>query len=142
MPEYSNQIKRLRTYFDNHKINIRQSEHPFKSDFFKVEIQIDGNSWQLFIDDEYRDFSEANQLICLFLVLLALETYEDSDDFLDWCNENNLDSTNSDWLSYYKSLEEIYNQIHESLGSIDCCISPYEYYMGMAVADEMRDHKF
>lgn len=123
-------------------IHITQCENPFESDFFKVQLTINDQSWFIFIDDEYHDFMESNQLICLFLVLMALENYDDSEDYLDWCKENALDSTNLVWLNYYKSLEGTYNELEKILGTIDTCISPFEYYMGMAIADEMREHKF
>ncbi len=68
-------------------------------------------------------------MVAFYLVLSALEQYQEGPDFLVWANENYIDASSSKWLSYYKSLDTITNEIEDTLGEINSQVSPYDYTM-------------
>ena len=81
------EIERLKQYLIDFKINIEKIDNPDnKADAFWERFSISDYSWNIFIDDEYRHFNEKKQLLNLYLTLVALEEYKESDDYLLWCN--------------------------------------------------------
>ncbi|MFZ1805618.1 MAG: hypothetical protein WAU36_00260 [Cyclobacteriaceae bacterium] len=93
-------------------------------DFFSKD-----KSWHLFIEDEYGDFNSEKQLMCIFLVLRALEDYDEASDFLDWCNQSGINANDSLWLPYFKDLATSYAEIKNTLGEIDSVILSLEYQL-------------
>ncbi|MEQ8361929.1 MAG: hypothetical protein RIF39_04230 [Cyclobacteriaceae bacterium] len=86
-------------------------------------------TWHLYIGDEYKDFNTEKQLMCIFLVLRTLEDYEESSDFLVWCNQYGLNASHIHWLTYFKELDIRYTEIKNTLGTIDSIISSLEYQL-------------
>ncbi len=121
------EIKALKKYFDPFDIKISKSDECIREDLFFVDIAIDQESWKILIDDEYSDFDLNKPLVNWFLMLSALELYAETDDFLSWAKQKNIDASATKWLAYYKSLDSIYQEIEKRLGKIDSCISHYEY---------------
>lgn len=130
------EIEKLKAYLKRGKISFLRinSENPY---FFPVLFSINDKSWQIFIDDEYKHFNPDNSLICLYLILSALEEYKESSDYLQWCKFNNLNASNLNWLDYYKDLETTYLEIESELGEIDACISDYDYTLRTGVTEEL-----
>lgn len=130
------EIEKLKSYLEGRKISFLRidSEDPY---FFPVLISINNQSWKIFIDDEYEHFNLDNSLICLYLILSALEEYEESSDYLQWCKFNNLNASDLNWLDYYKALETTYLEIESELGEIDACISDYDYTLRTGVTEEL-----
>ena len=69
-----------------------------------VTCSIGNENMIMHLSDEYDDLHFKNPLLNVVLVLFELVIVEDSDDFLVWCNWQNLDPNNSALLSYYKSM--------------------------------------
>lgn len=130
------EIEKLKAYLKKGKISFLRinGEKPY---FFPVLFSINDKSWQIFIDDEYEHFNPDNLLICLYLILSALEEYKESSDYLQWCKFNNLNASDLIWLDYYKSLKTIYLEIESELGEIDACISDYDYTLRTGVTEEL-----
>lgn len=121
------EIKALKKYFDPFEIKILKSNELIRDDLFFVALTIDQESWKILIDDEYSDFDLNKPLVNWFLILSALEIYAQTDDFLSWAKQKNIDASSIKWLTYYKSLTTIYQEIEKKLGKIDSCISHYDY---------------
>lgn len=132
------EIEQLKSYFQGREISIRQvTKLEIKEDMLPVELCVNKQCWRLYVDDEYADFDEANPYICLYLILLSLEEYHDSTDFLAWCILFGLNSTDMEWLSYYKSLQHFYLEIELALGKVDSCLSSYDYTLRTGVVDAL-----
>lgn len=108
------EIDQLRSYFNNRMISFDrfENEDPY---FYPIKFSIDQKSWEIFIYDEYLDFSLANPLICLDLTFVALDDYYHSEDILKWCLYNGLDSSDPKWLDYYRGLAVVYRDIEAVL---------------------------
>ncbi len=130
------EIDQLQAYFNGRKISFRKLEEE-KPYFFLIEFSIDKKSWKIYVDDEYHDFDLDKPLACLYLTLLALDTYDYSDDYLNWCNQYGLDSSDLKWLDYFKTLDSIYQEVKTTLGKIDPCISDFDYTLRTGVVDEL-----
>ena len=131
------EIKKLKKIYLRLNITIKQLMPINKDGFVSVEMSFGNKSWILYVDDEYKDFNVNKPLVSLFLVLLSLEMYDDSLDYLDWCKQNLLDATETIWLDYYKSLDETYAEIKNELGEIDSCISSFDYQLRTGVIDAL-----
>ena len=136
MKEYS-EITALKKYFEKYKISIVKTDE-IKDDYlYFVDLAINNKTWQILVDDEYRDFTPEKPLVNFFLTLCALELYEESTDFLNWCNFLNLSPSNSKWLTYYRDLNTIYREIEQTIGTIDSCITPLDYQLKTGVIDAL-----
>ena len=105
------------------------SKGTVKDRMILVDFAADGKSWPLYIEDEYNDFDSEKQLLCIFLTLRALEDFQESSDFTDWCKQSFLDASNPDWLTYYKELGYRHTEIEETIGPIDSFINSLDYQL-------------
>ncbi len=99
------------------------------TDFQQVRFYIGKQSWDVYIDNEYHDFNTDKPLVCIYLVLSALEDYSDADDFLQWCRHLGLNASDQKWLDYFRQLARSYNEIEKILGKIDSFINPLDYQL-------------
>ncbi len=95
----------------------------------EIEFFADFRLWRIYIEDEYEDFDEKNQLLCIFLVLKALEDFAATDDYHGWCNVYGLEASDTVWLHYYRELPTHYAEIEHLFGSISSFISKDDYEM-------------
>ncbi|QSE98066.1 hypothetical protein [Fulvivirga lutea] len=131
-PEISELLELIRKY------NIRiQSNLHYKDSLLLVELNINNNEFELYIEDEFNDFTLENQPLCLFLILNSLEEYQESDDFLQWCNQLGLNASSTSWLEYYKSLDKITKKIETIIGPIDAKINPLDYQLRAGAFQEL-----
>lgn len=107
------------------------------STFFKVRFIIKEESWEIYIDDEYKYFDVSKQLLCIYLVLSALEDYQEATDYLQWCKHNGLNASETLWLVYYKELGKSHAAIESKLHKIDSCISSFDYQLRAGAFSEL-----
>ncbi len=136
MENYS-EIDKLKSIYLSNNILIKSLKKANAESFVLAEISIDSNSWQVYVDDEYGDCSKNKPLVALYLILFSLDVYNDSLDYLDWCNQNNLNASEIKWLEYYKSLEKTYSDLNAILGDMDPCIDSFDYQMRNDVIDAL-----
>lgn len=127
------EIECLKLYFKNYKLKLKKLSISNDEKFILVAFSIDDRSWNVYIDDEYNDYSDDNALMNLFLILSSLEDYNESKDYLTWCKQYGIDASELHWLDYYKSLGVIYAEIKSSLGLINPCISSIDYQLRTGV---------
>ena len=123
----TSEIEALKKLYDTYEIHISVDQNQIRKDLFFVNLCINQKSWSILINDEYLDYCPNRPLVNWFLVLSALEMYQQTNDFLIWCKQNILDASESKWLTYYKSLAIIYQEIETKIGCIDSCISHHDY---------------
>jgi hypothetical protein len=103
-----------------------------------MQVQLNQHQFVLLIDDEYNDFQLQNKAMNLCLVLRELETYEEADDILQWCNFKGLGVSNAEVQSYYRGLSSIYSDVEKVLGSVDSQISDFDFGLNAGAAQELR----
>lgn len=123
------ELTRLQSLQKEHSLSVSALDTPSVERPFQVELRLKGQSWQLFIEDEYGDFSTSNQLACLYLVLRSLEDYEEAEDYINWCGQYGLNASDNSWLDYFLGLEWLLREIKETIGKIEPCISSWDYQM-------------
>jgi hypothetical protein len=123
-----NEIKQLAALQQKYDLKVIP-RGAIKDNLIPVDFISGNKSWYLYISDEYNDFHPKNQLMCIFLVLRTLEDYEESSDFLVWCNQYGLNASHIHWLTYFKELGIRYTEIKNTLGTIHSMISSLEYQL-------------
>jgi hypothetical protein len=122
------ELDRLIALSKAHQIYVKLLPNKAKS-LIEVEFSVDAHSWRLYVDDEYKDFDERKQLICLFLTLRSLEDFAESTDYLSWCNVYHLNASHTEWLTYYRNLPALYAGIEKHIGRINSFISDLDYQL-------------
>ena len=135
------EVQALRSLFQKHTISITKLEGHNSEDLIWVSFQVNNSEWRILVDDEYHDFDEGKPLLCLFLVLFSLSIYDDCDDFLNWCNQWNLNTSDPKWLDYYRGLGQTYRDIEKTLGTVDPQITALDYQLRTGVIQELIDSK-
>ncbi len=106
-----------------------KSDGTIRDHLICVDFLFNGTNYNLYIDDEYKDFDEENQSLCLYLVLRSIIDYKEEDDFLKWCNLYALNASEHHWLSYYRSLGEIIGEIERKTGELRVFIADLDYQL-------------
>ena len=90
------------------------------------------------IEDEYSDLKIENPLLHLLLVLRELAIIDDSRDFLDWCNIQNINSI--ELLDYYKNAIFLIDLIKKETykNEIDYFITDMDFELNSGVMKELR----
>ncbi len=135
------EIEKLKSVYQSHNIKIKKLKRANFEGFVLAEITIDNHSWKVYVDDEYGDCSKNKPLVAFYLILFSLDVYKDSLDYLDWCNQNQLNASEIKWLDYYKSLDKTYSEIESILGEIDPCIDSFDYQLRNGVIDALFTSK-
>ena len=133
----SPEIDKLIAIYQSHNITFKNIKSLNVTGFIHIKMTINSKSWDLYVDDEYGDSRFEKPLVALYLVLFSLEIYFDSYDFLDWSRQNQINPSQTEWLTYYKTLGKTYTEIKEILGEVDSCISSFDYQMRNDVIDEL-----
>lgn len=136
------EIVKLSSYFKERQISFEVISNQTDEPLTPLKLNIDENSWIIYVDDEYQDLDIDHPLMCLFLVLNSLVIYQESTDYLDWCNQNGINSSELKWLDYYQELSSTYLSIDRILGEIDPCIRPLDYQLRTGVVTSLRAFKF
>ena len=107
----------------------------------KVHFSLSGQSFYLYIDDEYDDLRKNYPLLNLCLILRELEGYEFTSEFDAWCQERYLDVDNPMIVNNFNHLEHTYQQITNLLGKIDSFVSDFDFEMNARAAQKLRRSK-
>lgn len=137
-----NPLQELLDLQSRHNLRVERLES--KNDFFAVTFYAGEKCWDVYIEDEYHDFSEKNPFMNIFLVLRALEAYKEADDYLHWCQSLALDAADPRWLNYFRQLGESYREIENEIGKIGSFISSLDYQLRsgeFAKLKRMQDQK-
>lgn len=134
------EIGQLEQLIKTHSIQIdTPGKLPPLDDYFKsVTLNIKNNFFDLYVYDEYDDLVVDNQPLCLCLVLLELEEYQEEDDYLTWCTTKGLKASIEQLRSYYMGLSEIYRKIEAIIGFIECPISSFDFELNAGAAQALR----
>lgn len=132
-----NRLNALREKFD---VSIRKTGKFLRDRNYYPEVvfRIGSTSYNIYIDDEFNDLRIGNSLLNLCLVLRSLEIYEDTDDYLQWCTELGIDSSDNIARAYHMGLRTMYSEIESRIGKIDSCISDFDFELNAGAAQELR----
>ncbi|MTI39546.1 hypothetical protein [Fulvivirga lutimaris] len=114
---------------NTHELRVELAEGKKLGALLKVRFYIRTKYWDIYIDDEYSYFNVNQQLVCIYLVMDALEEYNEADDYLLWCKANRLNASDTEWLEYYKSLDKAFQEIELLIGKINSFINPLDYQL-------------
>ena len=134
------EIEQLKTQFKKHRIKISQSFDHIRKDLFFTTLTIRSKSWSILINDEFGDFSKHNFVFDWFLVLYALETYDQCEDILEWSTFQSINTKSL--LDYYKSLVITYREIEVMIGYIDPLITSFDYTLRTGVVYALANINF
>lgn len=135
------EIEELKEVHQKHEVKITVSTKDFldgNMGYPAVVFSLKANSFHIFVDDEYQDFKNNNPLLSLCLILRELDYYSDSNDYVLWCKEHQLEPNNTQVLSYFRSLAGTYREIEKILGTIDSIINDFDFEMNAGAAFELR----
>lgn len=117
------QLKELQQKLNFH---FTLGERPF--DWMQwVKVTTGQSSWDLLLHDEFHDLDNDKPLVCLYLLLYALEDYQDTEDYLEWCKEYMIKPP--ELLTYYNELGSIYAEFEKMVGTIEIFISSMDYQL-------------
>lgn len=139
MKQSFSEIAQLKNYQKDHSIRVELLGS--KESLLQVMFHSSSGSWEIFIEDEYHDFEESNQLICIYLCLRSLEDYVEEPDFLTWSNLYGIDDFDPFWLDYYRGLAKIRYEIEFHLGEIDSFINSLDYELRSGAIHELTKNK-
>lgn len=129
------EIEKLKSIYLSNHIVIKRLKPANSEGFVLAEITISNQSWNTYVDDEYGDWDKDKPLVSLYLILFSLDVYKDSLDYLDWCNQNKLNGSDTKWLDYYKTLDKTYTEIKTIISDMDPCIDSFDYQMRNDIID-------
>lgn len=123
-PEVTALAEKVRTY----SISIERSSAPEIAErLVPVTVRVATQEWTLHIEDEYDDLSRPAPVMHFYLVLLSLEDYQETDDYLVWCSELMIDANNERLLADYRELGQICNEMEKILGNLETGIAHLHY---------------
>ena len=131
-------IKILNHLIAQHKVSVKVSKDVFlgdRKDFPLATLTMDGQSFKIYVDDEYNDFKYNNPILNFCLVLRELEDYKFSDDYLVWCAERYINPSDIKIRDYYSGLDKIYADVTAIMGVVKSYIpdTDFEFAMGEVV---------
>jgi len=134
------EIVQLTSLRIKHKITIHKTGRVLnnKPHYPEVLINIDSDSFKIIVDDEFDDLRYKNPELSLCLVLRALEVYHETDDYLNWCKEMNIDAGDFDAREYHMSLPTIFAEIESKVGKIDSFINDLDFELNAGAAQALR----
>ncbi len=130
------ELEQLKAQLRKYKIKISKGFNHINKDVFFITLTIGAKSWDILIDNEFGDFNSHNTVFDWFLVLYALDTYEDCEDILEWSNFYGIDATSQ--LDYYKSLATTYREIESIIGPIEPYISVFNYTLRTGIVKALE----
>lgn len=92
----------------------------------------------VWIDDEFGDFDENNPELNLLLALYSFESYQESEDVLEWANEMGISDLSAEVLAYYKSMGDSVKFLDSSGFNMEPPISHYDYHLGAGETQSLR----
>lgn len=92
----------------------------------EVKVQLGDKAWLIVVYDEFHDLSEQKPLVTLYLILMSLEDYHQTSDYLEWLKEYQIKQAR-DFIEYYKSLATTYIDFQQMLGPLDALTNSWDY---------------
>jgi len=135
------EISALNNIYINYNVEIQVSRPKClgdKKDYPSVSLKLGGRTFEMYADDEQDYFTYNYPLLNLCIVLRELEYYIETEDYLVWCTELKLDSTNEQVLAYFRGLATIYREVESIIGKIDSQISDWDFEMGSGAMYALR----
>lgn len=136
------EIQALKAIYTKHQVSIKVADDDFLAghqDHPAVDVSLEGQSFRLFVDDEYQDVQINNPILTFCLILRELEHYQEEEDYLKWCTTQFLEPANQQVRAYYMQLGKVYHAVEKIIGEIDSQISNYDFGLNAGAAQALRN---
>ncbi|NQX77126.1 hypothetical protein [Gilvibacter sp.] len=146
--EYPNypELFALKSFVAKHRIQVRLllEADAFIPDHIAVSFTMADKSISLYLDDEYGDLQIGNPLLHIACCLDHLEVVDDSDDYLQWCNEMGYEPTKTELLDHYKVLVAYNDSIRSYFANhkIESFVNSLDFQLNQRAAQALRAKDF
>ena len=146
--EYPNypELIALQSFVAEHQVRVKllTESDPLIPDHSAVYFTMAAKSTTLYLDDEYRDLQIDNPLLHIACCLDHLEVVDDSDDYLQWCNEMGYDPAKTKLLDHYKLLVAYNDSIRSCFRNqkIESFVNSLDFQLNQRAAQALRAKDF
>ena len=120
------------------KFQIEISELSREMGLIKCAVHFKESRLLVWIEDEFGDFDDNNPELNLLLALYSFESYQESQDILEWANEMGISDLSPEVLAYYKSMGDSV-KFFDSVGfNLEPPILYYDYHLGAGETESLR----
>lgn len=102
-----------------------------------VTIELCGQEYQLVISDEFEDLALNNLLLNYYMFRLCLDYYINSENYVQWCADNEFNPNDELVKTSYDQLEKMTIE-HPELTSYSLPISNYDYQLNSSDIQALR----
>ncbi len=138
------EINALNTLWVKHKVITKTDRTKLlggKTYYPKVDFTISGQSFWLFVDDEYEDLRYNYPLLNFCLILRELEGYAYAPEFEIWCQERFLSPDDKSIAAAFEHLKKTYAEVESILGKLESHVSDWDFEMNAGAAQKLRRSK-
>ena len=135
------EIERLNELWVKYKVSTKTDRNAvLGGDKFypKVNFSLGGESFYLYVDDEYDDLRSNYPLLNFCLVLRELEGFAFSPEYKVWCQERFFDPENEQVYAAFNHLENVYKEVKTLMGEINSQVTDFDFEMNAGAAQALR----
>ena len=135
------EIVALNEIYVRHKVWIKTDRSQLlggNEDYPLVHVELSGQKFDVFVDDEYRDLKYNYPTLNLCLVLRELEGYHWAQEYEVWCQERYFDPSDEQVRHNHRHLAEVYDAVKQILGEVDSKVSDFDFEMNAGAAYRLR----
>jgi hypothetical protein len=109
-----------------------------KSYYPWVNFKLAGESFGMFVDDEYEDLRKNYPLLNLCIVLRELEGYDFTPEYKVWCKERMIDAKDKEVREAFLNLQSTYNRVIALAGEVESYVSDFDFELNAGAAQALR----
>lgn len=131
MVSYS-EITALKKFISDHNVRIQFHDgSSILQDLIPLSVRIADHKFIVYVQDEYEDLKAKKLTINTVLVLRELELIEDSTDYLNWCQLQDINATTEALRSYYQDITKNIHRLYDCFddNKITSFISDLDYQL-------------
>lgn len=135
------EIVALNEMYIRHKVWIKtdRSQLLGGKDYYPlVHVELSGQQFDIFVDDEYDDLKYNYPILNLCLVLRELEGYAWAQEYETWCQERYFNPADAQVRHNHRHLSEVHATVKQILGEIDSKVSDFDFEMNAGAAWNLR----
>ncbi len=135
------EIAAIQSFIAYHKISVSPSmKEVVALQLTPLQLHLKGKTFHIQLSDEYHDLSLKSKLLKYVLVFRALESLQETNDYLDWCKKEGLNATNEKLRSYYQDIIGVLPQINAVFPDQHptSFISDYDYQLNAGAMQYLR----
>lgn len=141
-PEVKTLVEKVQEFRIRFEPGMEIQDTPLE-DLRPCRVWIEDKSFDVYLDNEYKDVEENNPAVLLQLLLFEIEGFEEAKNFPVWAKELGLDASLNPVHQLWLHWEETAPALRKLLGQKLKGISSYEFYLNSGATQELRslDHR-